>query len=161
MAGAWRWLPTLSSAEVNDRVLHLYSLTGDSSVGTATGYSLEGPGIESLSWRDFPHLSRPALGPTQPPLQWIPVLFRGGKAAEAWRWPTTPSSAEVKEREQLYLYSPSGPSRPVTEWPLALPDLYFLSGTSWSIIRRALTFALILPSRCYIQALCCFYVSRR
>jgi hypothetical protein len=38
---------------------------GPASVGcTATSYGLEGLGIESR-WRlDFPHLSRPALGPT-------------------------------------------------------------------------------------------------
>jgi len=35
-----------------------------SAVGTATGYRLDGPGIESRWERDFPHLSRPALGPT-------------------------------------------------------------------------------------------------
>ena len=27
--------------------------------------------------RDFPHLSRPALGHTQPPIQWVPGLSRG------------------------------------------------------------------------------------
>jgi hypothetical protein len=48
-----------------------------SSVGIATGCGMDGPGIESLWGRDFPYLSRPALGPTQPPLQWAPFLYRG------------------------------------------------------------------------------------
>jgi hypothetical protein len=49
----------------------------DSSVGIATRYGLDGPGIESRWGRDFPHPSRPALGPTQPPIQWVPGLSRG------------------------------------------------------------------------------------
>ena len=37
-------------------------------VGIATGYGLDAPGIESRLRRDFPHLSRPVLRPTQPPV---------------------------------------------------------------------------------------------
>ena len=46
-------------------------------VGIATAYGLDGPGIESRWGRDFPHLSRPILRPTQPPVQWVTGLSRG------------------------------------------------------------------------------------
>jgi hypothetical protein len=49
-------------------------------------------------------------------------VFHGDKAAGAWCWPPTSSSAEVKERVELYLYSPSGLSWPVIGWTLPLPN---------------------------------------
>jgi len=55
-----------------------YTTNGSGSVvGIATAYGLDGPGIESRWGRDFPHLSRPALRLTQPPVQWVPGLSRG------------------------------------------------------------------------------------
>ena len=52
------------------------------------------------------------IGPRVHPASYamgISCLFRG-KAAGAWRKPPTPSGAEVKERVELYLSSPSVPS---------------------------------------------------
>ena len=59
------------------------------------GYGLDGPGIESRCGRDFPHLSTPALGPTHPPVQWVPGLSRGKEwpGRDAGHLP--PSSAVV------------------------------------------------------------------
>jgi len=47
-----------------------------SSVGIATDYGLDGSGSNADGDEIF-RLSRPALGPTQPPLQWVPRLSRG------------------------------------------------------------------------------------
>jgi len=55
-------------------IIIIIAVGRDNSFGIATHYGLDGPGIESRWGRDFPHLSRPALGPTQPPVQWVPGL---------------------------------------------------------------------------------------
>jgi len=100
-------------------------------VGIAFGYGVDGPRIESwwgvrfsapiqtgpgahpasctMGTRSFPGVKRPGRGVDHPP----------------------PSSAEVKERVELYLYSPSRPSWPV----LGRPLLYF----------TLLYFTLLLP----------------
>jgi hypothetical protein len=72
-----------------------------SSVSIVSGYGLDDWAIEvrfPTGERIFPlpSVSRPALRPTQPPLQWVSgVLSPGQSAAWARRWPLTPSSAEV------------------------------------------------------------------
>jgi len=54
----------------------------DSSVGIATRYGLDGPGIKSLWGRDFPHLSGPSQEPTQAPIVYNGYrVFPGGKVA--------------------------------------------------------------------------------
>ena len=84
-----------------------------SSVGIATRYRLDSPGFESPWGRDFSHPSRSALGPTQPPVQWVqglsPRVKRPGRAADL------PPYLQCRghERIGLYLYSPSG-----SQWPV-------------------------------------------
>ena len=96
----------------------------DISVVLVTRYGLDGPDIESRWGRDFLHPSRPVLGPTHPPIQWVPGFFF--REWIGWGVALTThfqSGAEVKERVEIYLYSPSGSSWPVLGWTL----LYFTS----------------------------------
>jgi hypothetical protein len=55
----------------------------DSAVGIATLSGLDGPGIKTPWEREFPHPSRPTLGPTQSPVKWVPGFFPGDKATGA------------------------------------------------------------------------------
>jgi hypothetical protein len=93
----------------------------DSSVGTATPYRLDGTGIES---RWVARISTPdQIGPGAHPAFWTLCtgFFPGVKRPERGGDHPPPSSAEVKERVELYLYSPPGPLWPVLGRPLPLP----------------------------------------
>jgi hypothetical protein len=69
------WL--LSESVLLKLYQYLYNYGPGSSVGIATGYVLDGPGIESLEGGEFSHTSRPVLGLTQPSVQCVPGLSRG------------------------------------------------------------------------------------
>ena len=83
---------------------------GDSSVGIAVSYRLDGPAIESQRGgeRDFPYAYRPSLGSTQPPVQRVPGLFPLDKAARAGDDHLLPSRTVVKEIVELTSTPPLG-----------------------------------------------------
>ena len=66
-----------------------------------------------MAAHDFPHAFRQALGPIQPPVKGIPALCPKIKRPGIGVAHPSSSSAEVKERVELVLYFPSGPSRRV------------------------------------------------
>ena len=113
-------------------ILHevLYVLW-DFSVGIATLYVLDGPRIGSRWRRVFSPSSRPTMGPIQPPVQWVPNLFLASRASGTWLWQSTSSSAKVKERIELNVYSSSVSSWPVLGWNL--PYLLFVS-QKWLVL---------------------------
>jgi hypothetical protein len=79
----------------------------DSLVGIATSLRSEFNTREGQKIRHFSTLSRPALGPTEPRIQWVP-----GALSPEVKWPgreadhTPPSSAEVKK---IWIYASTPP----------------------------------------------------
>ena len=51
--------------------------------GIATRSGLQDLGLEIQLGRNFVYKSIPALGPSQPPAQWVPGHFTGDKGAKA------------------------------------------------------------------------------
>jgi hypothetical protein len=78
------------------------------------GYGLDDREVKSrqgLGIFLFTTASRPALGPTQPPVQRVlGALSLGIKRQVGEADHSSPSSAEVKECMELYLHSPNKPS---------------------------------------------------
>jgi len=68
-----------------------------SSVFIVTDYRLDGLGIESRGGGEIFCPSRPALGPTQAPVQWVLGLSGGKVQPERGADPSSPSSPEVLE----------------------------------------------------------------
>ena len=72
------------------RILNVYLIVYYTVVGIATRYGLDGPGIESRKGGIFRiHPDRPWDLPS-PPVQWVPALIPGDKAAGSWLLPLTP-----------------------------------------------------------------------
>ena len=88
--------------------------TWDSSVGIATCYGLDGPGIESRWGARFsaPIQTSPGTHPAYCTMGTgsFPGVKRPGRGVDH----PPPSNAEVEGRVELYICSPSGPSWPVT-----------------------------------------------
>jgi hypothetical protein len=101
---------TLQIRTVNINETRIYIRSRDSSVGIATGYGLDDREFwirVPVGSRIFSTSSRPALGPTQPPIQWVPGAFslgvkrRGRKADHS-----PPASVEIK-KTWLYTSTPT------------------------------------------------------
>jgi len=62
------------ASRYTDCAIQTLNVGPDSLVGIATRCGLDRPGVEYRSGSDLPHPSRPSLGPTQPPAQWMPGM---------------------------------------------------------------------------------------
>jgi len=115
-------------------ILNLHRFVGrDSSVSVATSYGLDGTGVES-------HWGAKFLMPVQtvPGAHPVPYTVGTGSFQEVNRPGRSvnhppPCSVEVKERVELYLYSPSGHSWPVLGRNLPFLTLYRSSSLHHSL----------------------------
>jgi hypothetical protein len=112
------------------RGLRKTSVGWDIVVDIAIRYEVDGPGIESR-WRwDFQHPSKSAMGATQPP-GGTGSFRRVKRTVRGVDYPP-PSSAEVKDRVELYLCSTIGPAWPVLGWTLSYSCQAMSSVNVWT-----------------------------
>ena len=78
---------------------------GDCVIGKTTSLRTGRSGDRFPVGEKFSAVVQTGPGTHRPPVQWVPVK-RPGHGGDH----PPPSSAEVKEKVELYLYSPSGPS---------------------------------------------------
>jgi hypothetical protein len=97
----WKLFPKKVRAEVQTVSVIIY-------VWSIVNFRQDGSGIESRWGGYFPYLSRPTLGPTQPPVQLALGLSQGKDRSGRDADPSPPSSAAGHERLELYLCSPYG-----------------------------------------------------
>jgi hypothetical protein len=98
----------------NKFTVHMFWVVGrDSSVGIATCYGLDGPGIESRWGGRFSAAVQTGPGAHTASDTMCTGSFQGVNRPGRGVDHPPRSSAEVKERVELYLCSPSGTSWPV------------------------------------------------
>ena len=105
---------------------------------------------KNFRWgRDFSHPSTPVLGPTPPHINGYRVLFPVVRHRGCDVNHPPPSSVKVKEKVDLYLYSPSGPLWPVL-WR-TLPYFYIrLFLVFWSVNSLSSCSALLHIAMCSV-----------
>ena len=123
-------------------------------------YVLEGPEIESWWAPGLPHLTRPALCPPSLVCHWPRVSFPGVKRPPRDVNHPHPSSAEVKERVELKLYSTSGPSLPFLECVLSLHLTFtvIINSKTLIIIIIIIIISSSSSSSCFVCGYLCSFV---
>jgi hypothetical protein len=73
-------------------------MSRDSSVSIATGYGMKGRGSINRRGRDYSllHSVLPAVGPTQPPIQWLPLALSSEVKLPGREACHSPTGAEIK-----------------------------------------------------------------
>ena len=120
----------------------LSTVDRDSSVGIATRYGLDGPGIESRCGARFSAPVQTGPGAHPASCRMGTGSFSGVKRPGRGADHPLPSTRRGHERVELYLYSPSGPQWPVIGWT----DLEWFTIVKISSLSRAVFPNYILSS---------------